>query len=161
MRPIVTGEEYRRIDKAWKGDLVQAMDKAGYAVALAASRAGAGYGSRVVVLAGPGNNGGDGYVAARYLKDRGADVVVHAFGSPKTVESADAAHKARRSGVRVVDIGPPMEGIPGQDTTDAARRLFAALEDYIRLAPEQYLWTYKKFKRRPAEYPDPYVRNTD
>ncbi len=107
MKPIVTGEEYRRIDKAWEGDLIQAMDKAGHAVALAASRAGAGYGSRVAVLAGPGNNGGDGYVAARYLKDRGADVVVHALGSPKTAESVDAAHKVRRSGVRVVELGPP------------------------------------------------------
>ena len=41
------------------------MDRAGFAVALAAARLGAGYGKRVVVLAGPGNNGGDGYVAAR------------------------------------------------------------------------------------------------
>ncbi len=60
-----------------------------------------------------------------------------------------------------VDIGPPLEGIPSDDPAADARRLFAALEAYIRLAPEQYLWTYKKFKRRSAEYPDPYAVTTD
>jgi KDO2-lipid IV(A) lauroyltransferase len=60
-----------------------------------------------------------------------------------------------------IDIGPPLAGIPSEDPADDARRLFGALEEYIRLAPEQYLWTYKKFKRRPAHYPDPYAHATD
>ena len=37
-------------------------------------------------------------------------------------------------------------------------RLFGLLEDYIRLAPEQYLWLYKKFKGRPPPLPDVYAR---
>ncbi|MGH3649744.1 MAG: NAD(P)H-hydrate epimerase, partial [Acidimicrobiia bacterium] len=86
MKPVLTADEYRRVDKAYEGDLIQAMDRAGHAVALAAVRAGASYGSRVVVLAGPGNNGGDGYVAARYLKTRGAAVEVHALAPPSTPE---------------------------------------------------------------------------
>ncbi|MFQ5522451.1 MAG: NAD(P)H-hydrate dehydratase [Acidimicrobiia bacterium] len=106
MKPVLTASEYRRVDQAYEGDLIAAMDKAGYAVALAAARAGAGYGRRVVVLAGPGNNGGDGYVAARYLRQRGADVEVQALRLPKSPEAVDAAAKAREVGVRLTELGP-------------------------------------------------------
>ncbi len=55
----------------------------------------------------------------------------------------------------VVTIMPPLEG--GQhDPVAATRRWVNTLEDYIRLAPEQYLWAYKKFKGRPAPLPDLY-----
>jgi hypothetical protein len=56
-----------------------------------------------------------------------------------------------------VDIGPPLPGFPSDDAIADARTFFARLEDYIRLAPEQYLWMYKKFKGRPAPYPDIYA----
>jgi Kdo2-lipid IVA lauroyltransferase/acyltransferase len=55
-----------------------------------------------------------------------------------------------------VDIGPPIEGFPSDDPVADARAFFGRLEDYIRLAPEQYLWMYKKFKGRPAPFPDIY-----
>ena len=48
------------------------------------------------VLCGPGNNGGDGYVAARLLRERGWPVEVRSFGEPAT-EDARAA-KARWDG---------------------------------------------------------------
>ncbi|MFQ5949043.1 MAG: NAD(P)H-hydrate epimerase, partial [Acidimicrobiia bacterium] len=74
MRPVITPDESSRIDAASEEPVETLMERAGLAVALAAARMGAGYGTRVIVLAGPGNNGGDGYVAARYLCRRGAAV---------------------------------------------------------------------------------------
>ena len=105
MKPVLTAEEYQRVDKAYTGDLDQVMDRAGYAVALAAVRHGAGYGRRVVVLAGPGNNGGDGYVAARYLKRRGASVEIHALAQPRAPEAIRAANLAGESGIPVRALG--------------------------------------------------------
>lgn len=56
------------------------MERAGRAVAMHAARLAGN--KPIVVLCGPGNNGGDGYVAARYLKIRGHRVRVAALGDP-------------------------------------------------------------------------------
>jgi hydroxyethylthiazole kinase-like uncharacterized protein yjeF len=83
------------------------MDRAGWAVAREAASIGAGYGTRVVVLAGPGNNGGDGYVAAGLLQGRGAAVEVLALAEPRTDAARAAAEKARSRGVRLAPWRPP------------------------------------------------------
>ena len=106
MLQVVTAEEFRRVDQAYEGDLGEAMDRAGHAVALAASRHGVGYGSKVVVLAGGGNNGGDGYVASRYLANRGAHVEVHALAAPRTDLSRAARVRAVAAGVRMRESSP-------------------------------------------------------
>ena len=59
---------------------IDLMENAGRAVADAA---GGLPGRRVVVVAGPGNNGGDGFVAARYLAERGYIVRVSFVGDVK------------------------------------------------------------------------------
>lgn len=116
MKPVLTAEEYRRVDMAYGGDVARAMDRAGHAVALAAVRAGAGYGKRVAVLAGPGNNGGDGYVAARYLKERGATVTIHAVAEPASDLARDAAERARSAGITIIALGSP---VPSDVVVDA------------------------------------------
>ena len=62
------------------------------------------------------------------------------------------------SGDYRVDIGPPLADFPSESVTNDTQRLFQLLERYILLAPEQYLWLYKKFKGRPAPLPDVYAR---
>ncbi|MCC2603575.1 NAD(P)H-hydrate epimerase [Sphingopyxis yananensis] len=66
------------------------MERAGRAVADAAWRVAAG--RPILILCGTGNNGGDGYVAARILAARGVDVTVAALGPAKT----DLARAARQ-----------------------------------------------------------------
>ena len=64
------------------------METAGCALGEWARRLGAG--RPVTVLCGPGNNGGDGYVAARYLMQQGVPVAVIAAREPATVEAKAA-----------------------------------------------------------------------
>lgn len=50
----------------------------------------------------------------------------------------------------------PLENFPQGDELEDARRMNQALEELIRLAPEQYMWTLKMFKTRPDGEPYPY-----
>jgi hydroxyethylthiazole kinase-like uncharacterized protein yjeF len=84
-RPILTtaamiAAEQRAIDSGTSVETL--MERAGAALAEAAYR----YGGKMpaLILVGPGNNGGDGYVAARLLTDRGVEVRVAALAEPKS-----------------------------------------------------------------------------
>lgn len=89
-RPILTTLSMTRAEQAAEMGLSRLMERAGSALADAAMRFAGPL--PVLVLAGPGNNGGDGYVAARHLQDKGIDVRVAALGTPKS-----ALAKAARS----------------------------------------------------------------
>ena len=78
MIPIVTPARMAEIDAAAPEPVDVLIERAGAAVARAAVEMMAGtYGRRVVVLAGPGNNGADGWAAARRLRRLGARVRVY------------------------------------------------------------------------------------
>lgn len=90
--PILTAAEMQAAEAAVMaiGETVESlMERAGAAVAEAVWRYGGG--RPVLVLCGPGNNGGDGYVAARMLADRRIDVRVAAFGEPRTAAALTAS----------------------------------------------------------------------
>jgi hydroxyethylthiazole kinase-like uncharacterized protein yjeF len=58
-------------------------------------------GRKVLVFCGPGNNGGDGYVAARLLREKGFEVEVGALGDPRFLRSDAAAAHAEWGGAIV------------------------------------------------------------
>ncbi len=77
MRPVVTVAEMRAADAASPVPEAMLVRRAGTAVAVSALRMlGGAYARRVVVVAGKGNNGADGRVAAEMLRRRGARVSV-------------------------------------------------------------------------------------
>ncbi|MEE8330948.1 MAG: NAD(P)H-hydrate dehydratase [Acidimicrobiia bacterium] len=113
MKPVITPDESARLDALATDPVEVLMDRAGFAVAVAAADMGAGYGTKVMVLCGPGNNGGDGYVAAHYLRQRGVDVSIRSLVYPKGEDSP-----ARQAGAAAAAAGVPIELIEGPEEAD-------------------------------------------
>ncbi|HEY5711642.1 MAG TPA: NAD(P)H-hydrate dehydratase [Allosphingosinicella sp.] len=91
-RTILTADEMRAAEEAAIAagtPVEELMERAGKAAAEAIWRFAGPL--PALVLCGPGNNGGDGYVIARELRARGSKVRVAALGEPKS----RAAMKAR------------------------------------------------------------------
>ncbi len=109
-----------------------------------------------------------------YLPDHayaGSDSVLLPFFGEPAVTNTATSRLAKISGATVlayffrrldddsgyvVSIAPPLNDFPSDDPAEDTRRMVGQLEDYIRLAPEQYVWTYRRFKGRPDSYPDIY-----
>lgn len=94
---LLTTEEMGRADKlAVAGGVpsLKLMENAGCGVAAAATEL-APVGGGIAVVCGPGNNGGDGFVAARYLQERGYQVRLALLG-PRDSLKGDAAANAER-----------------------------------------------------------------
>lgn len=96
---VVTGREMQAIDKEaiekFGIPSLDLMERAGAEVARAAQRIlSGGVGKNIVVVAGKGNNGGDGFVAARRLDETGFNVQLFLLSSPESL-TGDAQAKYR------------------------------------------------------------------
>jgi hydroxyethylthiazole kinase-like uncharacterized protein yjeF len=96
------------------------MDKAGRAVADAVAR-GWRMGSRVAVLCGPGNNGGDGFVAARVLVERGYRVELALLGAREALTGDAAGAAAAWKG-----SAGPLDAAPIEEADVVVDALFGA-----------------------------------
>jgi len=88
--PLLTAAETRELDArtiASGTPGAALMERAGLGIVDAMTRRyGPLLGMRVLVLCGPGNNGGDGFVAARHLLTQGAEPHVGLMASPDRVQ---------------------------------------------------------------------------
>ncbi|WP_293880212.1 NAD(P)H-hydrate dehydratase [Sphingomonas sp.] len=102
--PVLTAAEMRAAESASGVPLQTLMNNAGYALAEAIWRFSGG--QSVLILCGPGNNGGDGYVAARLLSAWGLEVAIAAICPPRT-ELAIAARSMWDGPVGALDHALP------------------------------------------------------
>lgn len=109
--PALTTDQMREVDRAMMQDigisLIQMMELAGRHLATLAREklGGAVRGKRIVVLAGRGNNGGGGLVAARRLANWGADVAVVLAASPDEYRDVPAHQLAILQQMEVTLLG--------------------------------------------------------
>ncbi|MDE0613390.1 MAG: NAD(P)H-hydrate dehydratase [bacterium] len=127
MIPIVTPDEMAAIDAAASEPVEELIERAGTALARTAlGMLGGGYGRRVTVLAGKGNNGADGRAAAQWLRRRGVRVAV--IDASDTPESLPPAHlsidAAYGTGLRRPYVPPPPASVP--DAPQRAAPILAA-----------------------------------
>lgn len=88
-----------------------------------------------LVLCGPGNNGGDGYVIARALRERGVAVSVAALGQP-TTEAARAARASWSGPVLPLDEAEPAPLLIDALFGTGLRRPLEQADRLLRLAAE-------------------------
>jgi len=107
VKPVLTPDQARELDRATQAAGIPAealMERAGRAVAQACvDLCGGIYGRRAVAVCGKGNNGGDGFVAARQLARWGMRVAVVMLEDPGGL-AEPAAGNARRLGEAEVRI---------------------------------------------------------
>src|SRR5258708_4770239 len=119
MIELLTTEEMAQADRlaiAAGTPGIDLMENAGRAVA---ERMAADHprGTAVQVVAGPGNNGGDGFIAARILSERGYAVRLALVGEPGRLKGDAALAAQRWSGS--VEAADPGGLVPGGAIIDA------------------------------------------
>lgn len=117
---ILTIKEMYRADRGAVDagvDSLSLMEAAGKALANAIT---ARWDSReVMILAGPGNNGGDGFVVARYLKAAKWPVTVYLLGEKKDLQG-DAAENAKRWRNKVRTLDEAIERLADKESSHSA-----------------------------------------
>jgi NAD(P)H-hydrate epimerase len=112
---VATAAQMRAIDRRAMDEMgipgPILMEAAGIAFAQGCTEelGGSVTGKRILMVCGRGNNGGDGYVAARHLSGVGARVTVVLAAEPNEIKGDAAVHFAplRWSGVRIIGQGQP------------------------------------------------------
>lgn len=140
--PILIAAEMRAAETAAVTpdvSLYDLMERAGAAVAEAVWRFGGG--RPTLILCGPGNNGGDGYVAARLLAARGVDVRVAALRPPRAPEAIEAASRWMGPVETLSDAAPAPVLVDALFGTGLAR----PLEDEV-IAPLYRITRQAKFR---------------
>lgn len=90
--PILRARELRDVESRFAGAVPGLMERAGKSVAAAARRLATDTGAPILVVAGPGNNGGDAWVAAAHLREAFHRVIVlDVAGAPPKEPEARAA----------------------------------------------------------------------
>lgn len=102
--------------------------------------------------------------------DTGSNAALIPFFAAPAMTSTAASRIARVSGATVIPFAyrrlattaryelrfyPPLSDFPSESAVIDTRRLVARLEKFVLWAPEQYLWTHKRFKRHQGT--DPYA----
>jgi NAD(P)H-hydrate epimerase len=154
---LATADEIRRAEDAYDGPLDELMERAGTAVAEHVARM---HPAHVTVVCGKGNNGGDGRVCARVLREAGVEVTVvegvGELGEPDVIVDAllgiglrdapreDAARMIERmnsSGRPIVAVDVPSGvnastgEVPGAAVRAAATVTFGAVKVGLAVSP--------------------------
>lgn len=140
--PILTPEELRTVETRAAGWTPSLMQRAGRAVAMAARLLAKDTGEPILVVAGPGNNGGDAWVAAAHLRDAFHRVIVlDAGGTPKAADARAARDEFVARGGEVVrkwpgDLAPALvvDGLLGIGLTRDVEPPFSDLIERINEA---------------------------
>jgi NAD(P)H-hydrate epimerase len=114
----VTSDEMKAIDtktiETYGIDVLSLMENAGVAAAVLCRQmlGGAPHGKRVACLAGKGNNGGDGLVASRHLRNWGADVAIVLGGGKADLGDVCSRQLASAEAMGIPVLGPdaPLAG---------------------------------------------------
>jgi NAD(P)H-hydrate epimerase len=130
----------------------QLMETAGRAIAVAIrERLGGARARRIVVLVGPGNNGGDGLIAARHLYDFGADILVYLM-TPRPAGDT-YVDNLRSRGLEVIDLSGAQGDAGLQEALDRADVVIDAVLGIgsVRALEGLIANTFERLKRRRAQ----------